>query len=655
MTIPSMSVFFGPEGSFRERFPVFEYRKEQEHLAEEVRQALLCEGESILAAEAPPGVGKTFALLVPAMLTAAETGGRVLVLTAGIPLQEQLIFKDLPRLNELLGLPLSFGLLKGKGNYACRARAEEVFENDDGGQGYLSRSDGGLSSRILEEWLKSTSTGDLSELSLPPNSPAVVGISASSRSCRGFRCPRRNECFVQRVLREAREWDVIVANYHLYFSYVLGAGKPFPVSFDILICDEAHHLAEAARSSMTVSVSDDDVVRLLRSRVLAETMGRLEKSGKETRKASLLSTEIREESLRFFELLDLLLPGKKENITVRNEEMVRRQKILSGQLAELFNFFVPLSGGGEEAEDTEDGGLSAWMEECGRIRRSLEWCAEVDRYPSWAYWKSETSLMSAPVSPGEILAEALFSSPAEKMIFISATLTIGGSIAFWQHETGIHPDRLFICGSPFDLEHQMEILVVDTGYEVMNPRYDETVCRIVEKLVEANGGSTLVLLASHRLLGKVARTLGSKPRGYRVLVQGEGPRSELLESFRNDPSSVLVGSASFREGVDVPGDGLTQVIIDRIPFPHPSDPLVQARNALEGAAAFSHVTLPEAKMLLKQAAGRLIRSRTDRGRVAILDGRVLSRPDWRIPSALPKVKYRRLVVARSAVAPTGGV
>ncbi len=654
MTIPSMDVFFGPEGSFKKKFSSFEYRKEQEELAEEVRRALVTEGEFVLAAEAPPGVGKTFALLAPAMLRVAETGETALVLTAGIPLQEQLIGKDLPRLNQLLGLSLPFGLLKGKGNYACLSRAEEVVEGEGARQGYLSRRDGGHSSRMVEEWLRTTATGDLSELSLPPDSPAVAGIAASSRSCRGFRCPRRGDCFVQRVLREAREWRVVVANYHLFFSYVLGAGKPFPVPFDLLICDEAHHLPEAARSSMTVSVSDDDVTRLLRSRVLSDALGRLEKVGRTTQEISALSGEIREESARFFELLEVLLPGRKENITVRNEELLLQQKILSGKMLGLFNILSP-SVSDETASDQDDGGLSAWLEECGRIRRSLAWCAGVDEFPSWAYWKSERSLFSAPVSPGEELANGFFASSAEKMVFISATLTIGGSLDFWERETGIRPDRLFVCGSPFDLERQMEIVVVDTGLDVRNPRYDETVCRIVEKLVEANGGSTLVLLASHRLLAKVGRTLRAKPRRYRVLVQGEGPRNELLEAFRNDPSSVLVGSASFREGVDVPGDGLTQVIIDRIPFPHPGDPLVQARNALEGAGAFVRVTLPEAKMLLKQAAGRLIRSRSDRGRVAILDGRVLSRADWKIPSALPKVKYRRLVVTRSAVAPSGGV
>jgi len=644
MGIPSMEEIFGPEGIMMKGFPAFEHREEQLELAESVAGALASEGGYTLAAEAPPGVGKTFALLAPAMLRASASGETVLFLTASIPLQEQLIMKDLPRLNELLGLDLPFGLLKGKGNYACLSRAEEASEGDEGRQGYLSHRDGGRSSREIEEWLKRTATGDLSELSLPQDSPALAAIAASSRSCRGFRCPMRGECFVQRALREARGWRIIVANYHLYFSYIMAAGKPFPVPYDMLICDEAHRLSEAARSSMTVSVSDEDLVRLLRSRPFTDAVAELQRSGRQGA-AMILSSELREESARFFEQLDILLPGGKENITAKNDDLLQRQRALCGKLKGLQDLLEPLSSGDETFESGEDGGISAWMEECGRIRRSLAWCAEVSDYPSWAYWKGGRTLFSAPVSPGSELASAIHSGPANRSVFISATLTIDGRLDYWERETGIRPDRLFICGSPFDLGRQMEIVVVDTGLDVMNPNYDGTICRVVEKLVEKNGGSTLVLLASHRLLAKVAVALKAKPRGYRVLVQGEGPRSELLEAFRSDPSSVLVGASSFREGVDVPGDGLTQVIIDRIPFAHPGDPLVQARNALEGGGAFARSTLPEAKMLLRQAAGRLIRSRSDRGRVAILDGRVLSRPDWKIPSALPKVKYRRLVVS----------
>ena len=314
---------------------------------------------------------------------------------------------------------------------------------------------------------------------------------------------------------------------------------------------------------------------------------------------------------------------------------------------------------GQEEPDPEQSAAAVWAEELRRVRHAMQWCTEVKNYPSWAYWKEGRSLSSAPAAPFAELADSFRSGAPDSVFFMSATLTAGGKWDYWMRETKIEPTRFFIAGSPFDLPAQMEILVVDTGMDVMNPAYDDTVCSVIEKLVESNGGSTLVLLSSLRLLGKAARALRRKERHYTVLVQGELPRSELLRLFREDRTSVLIGSASFREGVDIPGDGLTQVIIDRIPFPHPGDPLVQARNALEGRAAFSRTILPEAKMLLKQAAGRLIRSREDRGRVAIIDGRVLQRRDWNIPAALPQVKYRRLVVssnlAAKSVAPAGPV
>jgi ATP-dependent DNA helicase DinG len=190
----------------------------------------------------------------------------------------------------------------------------------------------------------------------------------------------------------------------------------------------------------------------------------------------------------------------------------------------------------------------------------------------------------------------------------------------------------------------MEVWVISTGMAVLDPGYDQRVAEIVENLVEQNGGSTLVLLSSLRLLRTVGERLTSRKRGYEILLQGSSPRGELLRRFREDLTSVLVGSVSFREGIDVPGSGLTQVIIDRIPFPHPNDPVVEARNRLEGSSSFRDVTLPWAKLLLKQAVGRLIRTRTDKGRVVILDGRVVERRDWKILDALPRVVVRPLKV-----------
>jgi ATP-dependent DNA helicase DinG len=223
-------------------------------------------------------------------------------------------------------------------------------------------------------------------------------------------------------------------------------------------------------------------------------------------------------------------------------------------------------------------------------------------------------------------------------------------MTYWERETGLVADEKAVFDSPFPLADQMEIWVVDIGMTVTDRNYDERVSRVVEKLCDMNSGRTLVLLSSHRLLKKVGARLRSKERDYNVLLQGDAPPGALADAFRRDRSSVLAGSVSYREGVDVPGDGLTQVIIDRIPFQHPRDPLLRTRKALYGRRLFPEVVLPMAKMYLKQAAGRLIRTASDSGRVVILDNRVLSRGDWDIPEALPPVVYRRVQLSGLSVA-----
>lgn len=645
MTIPPMEELLGPSGLFSRRFPNFEYRRQQVDLAEEVRSTLLDVHGSMLAAEAPPGIGKTFSLLVPSLLWAAEMGKRILVLTGTIPLQEQLIEKDLPALDSVLQLGLPYGLMKGRGNYACLLRAEETTGSAGVTEGYLSYGDGRGASRQVEAWLRSTETGDISELSLAPQSPAVHRIAASSRTCLGYRCPMREHCFIQKLLKKAQDWSVVVANYHLFFSYLLGSKTSFPVAYDLLICDEAHRIPEAVRSSMAMSVSRDDIARLVRNRAFlgdgAATEGTVE------RRSALLS-EIRQESSRFFDLLEVKYPAAKSSMKAKNEELWHQQQVLSGKMDALLDT-VP----GTESSDSrdEDRSLELWMDEIQRTKAALQWCTAVDHFPEWAYWKDGTALVSAPATANEEASQC-FEGACEKTFFVSATLALGGKWDYWMKETGVRPSRFFIGETPFDMERQMEIVVVDTGLTVGDPQYDGTVCRVVEKLTDANGGRTLVLASSHRLLRKIGETFRKKARPYNILVQGDLPRNELLDLFRKDATSVLVGSASFREGVDIPGDGLTQVIIDRIPFPHPGDPMVEARTALEGSEAFFRNTLPEAKLVLKQAAGRLIRSRSDKGRVVIVDGRVLSRKEWNIPGVLPMVPYRLLLVPPSKVAPS---
>jgi ATP-dependent DNA helicase DinG len=229
-------------------------------------------------------------------------------------------------------------------------------------------------------------------------------------------------------------------------------------------------------------------------------------------------------------------------------------------------------------------------------------------------------------------------------------MALGGDMSYWERETGLAADEKVVLDSPFPLARQMEIWVVDIGLTVTDTNYDDRVARVVEKLCDMNGGKTLVLLSSHRLLKKVGIRLRLKEKPYKILVQGDAPPGFLAEAFRKDLSSVLVGSVSYREGVDVPGEGLTQVIIDRIPFQHPRDPLLRTRRALYGGRLFPEIVLPMAKMYLKQAAGRLIRTASDSGRVVILDDRVLTREDWDIPEALPRVGFRRVKLSGLSVA-----
>jgi ATP-dependent DNA helicase DinG len=288
--------------------------------------------------------------------------------------------------------------------------------------------------------------------------------------------------------------------------------------------------------------------------------------------------------------------------------------------------------------------LVQWREGMLETMDSFRWCAAVGRFPEWAYWWDGRSILSAPSECSGFIRDWFFPKPLHALVAVSATMAIGNDFSFWEGETGLRGTERMVLDSPFPLEEQMKVWIVDMGLRVTDEAYDRNVAAVVEKLCEENGGSTLVLLSSMRLMKSVAEKLGKIPRPWPVLVQGDLPRNELLRRFREEISSVLVGSVSFREGIDVPGDGLTQVIIDRIPFPHPGDPLLVTRRAMEGPSIFTEMILPLAKLLLKQAAGRLIRSRTDRGKVVILDGRVLGRRDWRITEALPKVVYRKVKV-----------
>lgn len=632
-----MFALFGASGVFAKKFEGYRPRLPQQELAQAVWDMCGAE-EGLLTAEAPTGVGKSFALLAPALLHAEAQDKRVLVLTGSIPLQEQLLKKDLPRLMNILDIYLPYTLLKGRSRYACRARIREL-----GSEGLLSFSgDQGSASALILDWAKRSTLGDLEELSLPTSHPGVVKIAAKSRGCLGRACGEWENCFVQRALRRALDSSVVVANYHLFFAYTLGAGMPFPVPFDILLCDEAHHLMEAARSSIAKTLSVDEMNRLLAPGSITQLVRYAEQEH--------LSSEDFHEELKllrrdFEGLFEMILAkcGKGRTFKKPLEELQNRSGHILERLGRVTHLLRPLRerASGEDPSE-EAGALLLWFEDLSLLARQGDWCCSVTHYPEWAYWWDGRSLQSVPTDCSPWIRQVLDYSGGGCMVASSATLAVEGRFDYWQRQTGLIPHRSLVVDTPFNLKEQMEIWVVDMGLRVVDPAYDDTLARTAERLIEDNQGRTLLLVSSRRLLGIVKERLFRKPRSYRVLVQGDLPRSELLRIFREDATSVLVGTVSFREGVDVPGDGLTQVIVDRIPFPHPRDPLVEAQNDALGKRAFSEETLPRAVMLLKQAVGRLIRSHADRGRVVILDGRVVQRREWHILEALPRVQVRHL-------------
>lgn len=643
-----MNRIFAPNGILEKTFDTYEYREPQLLLAQKVWDSLEREERTVFVAEAPTGVGKTFALLAPAMKWALAQDKKILFLTAGITLQEQLIRKDLPRLNDILGYNASFGLLKGRSNYVCLRRAVELEQD-----GFLSFGDGGAASMYLSDWLKTTQTGDLSELKLPADFPIFPRVAAQIHGCLGHRCPYRERCFIQKALKKAQDWDIIVSNYHMYFAYVMNGKKTFPVPFDVMICDEAHRMVDAARSIASVRVSWEDLTRLLRSKGAANAESFLLSRDEE---AGTLRDELsgaQKEGSILFEFLQTSTPDG-TLIKKKNEELFRQGMLVSSHIEKALKLLEETEELKEETpygiEESRLALALAWIEELRLYSLSLQWCLSVEYFPEWAYWRDGNTLVSEPTLCSDSVSESLFSQEPEKVFAVSATMTVGKSFDFWVRETGILPTETCILESPFDLARQMNILVIDLGLKVIEEGYDDRVCKVVEKLCDENGGRSLILLSSMRLVRKVGHWLKQKKHDYEVYVQNDLPRTELLERFRSDISSVLVGSVSFREGVDIPGEGLTQVIIDRIPFPHPKDPIIQARNELEGRKAFIKVTLPQARMYLRQAVGRLIRTSSDRGRAIILDGRIIDRQDWKIHRDLPPVSIQRLTVKINSVA-----
>jgi ATP-dependent DNA helicase DinG len=640
----------GPGGRLARALPGYELREDQLAMAHDVDAAL--RSRSYLVAEAGTGTGKTLAYLVPAVLS----GRRVIVSTATKTLQEQLWLKDIPLLRDACGLPFVAAYLKGRSNYYCLARGEEFARAPT----FAARDEAHLWPRI-EAWARETTTGDRSEIDLPDHYQTWKDLSATSESCTGRDCERYDDCFVTRARALAAEADVLLVNHHLFFADLAmrtsRAGVEILPEPDVVIFDEAHAIEDVATEYFGLQVSSYRVEELARDaqRAVADRpdlASMMKQATAELRKASerffhgvAEGLRAREDGERRGSRMRLPRPPRgppamnaapprvrisSENVDAEGTRALLTEEVLAPLEREQARVDASLEQLREILTDAPSPALSQVARRAGELRVELA-AVTAMKEPSRVYFGEVRGrgvfLRAAPIDVAEELQSRLYRR-TDTAIFTSATLAAQGRFDYFRRKVGLAPEfdvREARYPGPFDYARQAALVSPEGLPEPNAPDFVAAAARAVRELTAVTGGRALVLCTSTRNMHALHRASRDLP--YRILLQGERPKAKLLEVFREEPS-VLFATASFWEGVDVPGEALSLVIIDRLPFAPPTDPVIAARlRALEadGRDAFSELQVPAAALALRQGFGRLVRTRADRGIVAILDRRLVTK------------------------------
>ncbi|WP_243405497.1 ATP-dependent DNA helicase [Solimicrobium silvestre] len=613
---------FGPTGQLGSAVTSYRPRHAQIEMAKAIAQAIV--GQTTLIAEAGTGTGKTFAYLAPALLW----GGKVIVSTGTKNLQDQLFLRDIPAIRLALGAPVSVALLKGRANYLCHFHLERTQQNGR----MTSREDVGYL-RDISRFIKMTNSGDKAELSQVPETALIWNLVTSTKeNCLGSECQYYQDCFVMKARKEAQKADVVVVNHHLFFADVAlkdtGIAELLP-SANTVIFDEAHQLPDTATLFFGETISTSHVLELCRD-VLAEGLSHardgaewaklvvpLEKAARDLRlcfppEQVRLSLPQIPSSNEFFPALETV-KEKLETLLGTLEKQAERAETLDQCRVRALALLEQLKAWGKEAPPESE----LIGQEC------VLW---VEAY------SSSLQLHRTPLSIAPIFNKQREGS-ARTWIFTSATLAVKQDFSHYTSQMGLLEEKALSWPSPFDYAKQ-GLLYIPTG--MPEPRsfdYTDAVVDAALPVIIASGGRAFLLCTTLRAVKHCAQRLRDEFEKqnltFSLFVQGESGRTELLEKFRQSGNGILVGSQSFWEGIDVRGEALSLVVIDKLPFAPPDDPVLAARiNAMErqGKNGFVHHQLPEAIINLKQGAGRLIRDETDRGVLMLCDPRILSKP-----------------------------
>lgn len=606
-----IAAMLGAGGPLARSLVDFQPRDEQVRMAEAVARTLGDGGT--LVVEAGTGTGKTFAYLVPALMS----GLRVVVSTGTRNLQDQLFSKDLPLVRQALDLPVSVALLKGRSNYLCLHRMEQARLS-----GRFDARERADELATIEEWSHATRSGDVAEVTgVPEDSSIWPWVTSTAENCLGSRCPRYDDCHVLKARRDALDADVVVINHHLLFADMMlresGFGELLPGT-DAVILDEAHQLAETASGFFGTIVTARTLADLARD-VTAAFVNDASDVPELRAGADTLDSALKQLRLQVLGDSNARLPW------ARWPDIAAVESRLSDTSAELAELARILEAVADRAPSLEQ-----CLERTRAVQASIAELTESRDTGQDVRW-IETfgqgfALHRTPLDISQPLSK-LFATPGRAWVFTSATLAIGDDFRHFTGALGLGEPETLQLGSPFDYEHNALLYVPESLPEPNTPGFTRAVLDAAIPVIAAAGGRTFMLFTSHRALREAADELEGR-FAYPLLVQGSAPRDALLREFRELGNAVLLGTGSFWEGVDVRGDALSVVVIDKLPFAAPDDPVLAARidaiNAAGGNAFMEH-QLPRAVIALKQGVGRLIRDATDTGVMMICDTRLATK------------------------------